>query len=43
MTERERGRDIGRERSRFLAGSLKGDSIPGPQNRDLSPRQTFNC
>ena len=32
-TEREReiGRDIGRGKSRFPAGSLMWDSIPGPR------------
>ena len=31
-TERERGRDIGRGRSRLLAGIPMWDSIPGPQD-----------
>ena len=30
-TERERGRDMGRGRSRLLAGSLMWDSIPNPE------------
>ena len=42
-TERERSRDIGRERSRLPAGSLMRDSIPGPQDHDLIQRQTLNC
>ena len=33
---RERGRDIDRERSRFLAESLMQDSIPRPQDQALS-------
>ena len=33
VTESERGRDIGRGRSRFHAGSLMGDSIPDPRIR----------
>ena len=39
---RERGRDTGRGRSRLLLGSLMRDSIPGPQNHDLSQRQILN-
>ena len=38
----ERGRDVDRERSRFPAGSPKWDSIPGPQDHDLSWRQMLN-
>ena len=30
MRDIERGRDIGRGRSRLLTGSLMWDSIPGP-------------
>ena len=30
MKDPERGRDIGRGRSRLLTGSLMWDSIPGP-------------
>ena len=39
---RERGRDIGRGRSRLPVGSPMWDSIPGPQDQDLSQRQTLN-
>ena len=38
-TERERGRDTGRGRSRFHAGSLTWDWIPGPQDHALSQRR----
>ena len=38
----ERGRDIGRGRSRLHAGSSMQDSIPGLQDHDLSWRQTLN-
>ena len=38
----ERGRDIGRGRSRCPVGSPMQDSIPGPQDHDLSQRQTLN-
>ena len=38
----ERGRDIGRGRSRPLAGSLMWNSILGPQDHTLSQRQTLN-
>ena len=34
-----RGRDIGRGRSRLLAGSLMQNSIPRPQDHDLNQRQ----
>ena len=34
-TERERGRDAGRGRSRLPAGSPMWDSIPGPWDHDL--------
>ena len=37
--ERERGRDTGGGRSRFHAGSLTWDSIPGLQDRALGQRQ----
>ena len=40
---RERSRDPGRGRSRLPTGSPMWDSIPGPQNHDLSPRQMLNC
>ena len=38
-TERERGRDIGRGRSRLHAGSLVWDSIPGLQDHAVDCRQ----
>ena len=38
----ERGRDIGRGRSRLPVGSLMQGSIPGPWDHDLSQRQTLN-
>ena len=38
----ERGRDIGRERSRLPAWSLMWDSIPGLWDHNLSWRQTLN-
>ena len=41
-TERERGRDTGRGRSRLHAGSLTWDSIPGLQDRALGQRQAPN-
>ena len=41
-TERERGRDTGRERSRLHAGSLMWDSIPGLQDCALGQRQVLN-
>ena len=41
-TQRERGRDTGRGRSRLPAGSPTGDSIPGLQDHDLSQRQMLN-
>ena len=37
-TERERGRDTGRERSRLHTGSLMWDSIPGLQDHTLSQK-----
>ena len=39
---RERGRDIGRGRSRLSSGSLMWDSIPGPWDHDLSQGQMRN-
>ena len=39
---RERGRDIGRGRSRLPAESPMQDSITGPRDRDLSRKQTLN-
>ena len=36
----EREADIGRGRSRFLAGSPMRDSIPRPWDHDLSQRET---
>ena len=41
-TEREKGRDTGRGRSRLHAGSPIWDPIPGPQDPYLSQRQTLN-
>ena len=41
-TEREKGRDTGRWRSRLHAGSPMRDSIPEPQDPTLSQRQTLN-
>ena len=38
----ERGRDTGRGRSRLSVGSPIQDSIPGPRDHDLSPRQMLN-
>ena len=38
----QRGRDKGRGRSRFPAGSPRWNSIPGPWDADLSQRQTLN-
>ena len=42
VTQRERGRDIGRGRSRLHAGSPMWDSIPGLQDRALGQRQAPN-
>ena len=42
MKEREKGRDVGRGRSTLQAGSPMWDSIPGPQDHDLSRRQMLN-
>ena len=39
MRDTERGRDTGRGRSRLPAGSPMQDSIPGPQDHDLSQRR----
>ena len=39
MRDTERGRDIGRERSRLPVVNPVRDSIPGPQDHDLSQRQ----
>ena len=41
-TERERGRDTGRGRSRLHAGSLMWDSNPGLQDHALGQRQVPN-
>ena len=41
--EIERGRDIGRGRSRLHAGSPMWDLIPGLQDRALGQRQAPNC
>ena len=40
-TERERGRDTGRERSRLPAGSPMRDSMPGLWDHALSRRQVL--
>ena len=40
-TQRERGRDTGRGRSRLNAGSPMWDLIPGAQDHTLSRRQTL--
>ena len=42
MRDIERGRDIGRGRSRFLRGSLMQDSVPGCWDHALSQRQMLN-
>ena len=39
---KEKGRDIGRGRSRLLKGSAMQDSIPGLWDHALSQRQMFN-
>ena len=36
MRDTERGKDIGRGKSRLSVGALMWDSTPGPQVRDLS-------
>ena len=38
MRDTERGRDIGRGRSRLPMGSLMQNSIPGPWDHTLSQR-----
>ena len=42
MGDTERGRDISRGRSRLPAGSLMQDSLPGPQDHDLSLTHMLN-
>ena len=42
MSDIERGRDMGRGKSRLPAGSPMRDSIPGPRDHDLSQRQMLN-
>ena len=42
-TQRKRGRDTGRGRSRLHAGSPMCDSIPGLQDHTLGQRQAPNC
>ena len=42
MRHTERGRDIGRGRSRLLKGSPMWDLIPGPRDQALSLRQILN-
>ena len=39
MRDTQRGRNLGRRRSRLQAGSLTWDSISGPQDHALSQRQ----
>ena len=41
-TQRERGRDRSRGRSRLLAGSPTWDSLPGLRGHALNQRQTLN-
>ena len=43
MRDTQKGRDLGRRRSRLLAGSPIWDSVPRPRDHDLSQRQTLNC
>ena len=40
--KRERGRDMGRGKSRLPAGNSMWDLIPGPQDQALSQRQMLN-
>ena len=42
MRDTERGRDIGRRRSRLSAGGLMQDWTPGLQDHDLNGRQMLN-
>ena len=42
MRDRERGRDIGRRRSRLPTRSPRWYSIPGPQDHVLGQRQMLN-
>ena len=42
MRDTQKGRDTGRVRSKLPAKSLMWDSIPGPQDYDLSQRQMLN-
>ena len=42
MRDTQRGRDAGRGRSKFPAGSPMRNSIPGPQGHDLSERRMLN-
>ena len=42
MKDRERGRDTGRWRSRLPVGSPMWDSMPGPWDHALNPRQMLN-
>ena len=39
MRDTERGRDIGKGRSRFPSGNPMWDSVPGTWDHDLSQRQ----
>ena len=43
MRYTERGRDIGRGRSRLPVGSLMWGLILGPQDHALSQRPMLNC
>ena len=42
MRDIERGRDIGRGRSRLPAGNLMWNLIPGPQDHNLNQKQMLN-
>ena len=42
MRDTRRGRDIGRGRSRLPEGNLVWDLISGPQDHNLSQRQTLS-
>ena len=42
IQETQRGRDLGRGRSRLPARSSIWDQIPGPRDHNLSRRQTLN-
>ena len=42
IRDMEREAETGRVKGRLPAGSLMWDSLPGPQDHDLSQRQTLN-